>query len=128
MPFVGFPILMYFPSGLCIYWATVSMIHLGSTLLLRTKTTKQMFGVDGYLPGTILHKQNHHVEQVKVKAVFKDQKTEKIDSLSHYNLSKEVQKANEAIDSTTSKTSNTTSKVEVFLTKPKSASKKKNKK
>jgi len=126
MPFVGFPILMYFPSGLCIYWATVSMIHLGSTLLLRTKFTKQMFGVDGYLPGTILYKQNHHVEQVKVKAVFKDQNSGIANSLSQNNLSKEVQKANELIDSKTSKTSNTTSKVEVFLTRPKKA--KKNKK
>lgn len=77
MPFMGFPILMYFPSGLCLYWCTVSSLHLLTTLLMRTSPVKKMLGVDGFLPGTILHKQNFSTDVPNVKAVFADVKKSK---------------------------------------------------
>jgi len=35
---------------------------------------KRFFGVDGFLPGTLLYKQHFHEEIPKVKAIFKESK------------------------------------------------------
>lgn len=115
MPFLGFPILMYFPSGLCIYWATVSAMHLTSTLALRVGFVKRFFGVDGYLPGSILYKQHVRTETVKVKAVFADHSKGVLNSAVNSNITMEVQKANEKINAVSSNESaGNSQKVEVF--------------
>jgi hypothetical protein len=44
---------------------------------MRTSVIKRILGVDGYLPGTILHKQNFSTDVPNVKAVFADLKKSK---------------------------------------------------
>jgi membrane protein insertase Oxa1/YidC/SpoIIIJ len=57
LPFLGFPILMFFPSGMTLYWSVVSFLQLLITLLTRSRFFKRLNGMEGHLEGTLLHKQ-----------------------------------------------------------------------
>ena len=44
-PFFGFPILMFFPAGMNLYWATVAGMHLLITLASNTAYFRQVFNI-----------------------------------------------------------------------------------
>ena len=86
LPYLGFPILMFFPSGMTLYWSVVSAIQLLITLISRSNFFKQLYGINGYLPNTILEKQylqQKEVEQRHLNYVSSienpKQKTEPVD-------------------------------------------------
>lgn len=76
LPFVGFPILMFFPSGMTLYWSTVAGVQLIITLISRSTVFKKMNGIDGYLPGTILHRQYLKQRELDIQAMQQRTKAE----------------------------------------------------
>jgi YidC/Oxa1 family membrane protein insertase len=76
IPFLGFPILMFFPSGMTLYWCTVAGMQLLITLLSRSKLFKQMNNIDGYMPGTILHRQHIKQKELDIQAMHQRVKAE----------------------------------------------------
>ena len=56
-PFLGFPVLMFFPAGMSLYWVIVSGMHLLVTLSTNSRTFKRITGTEDYLPGTILYRE-----------------------------------------------------------------------
>ncbi len=58
LPFLGMPIVLFFPSGLNLYWAITAGFHLAVTASIRSKTMRKFMGIPEYLPGTILEKLN----------------------------------------------------------------------
>ena len=75
-PFLGFPVLMFFPSGMTLYWVTVSALQLITTLVIRNKSLAKFLGVPDYLPGTILYHKN--IRQAEIQRLREQQLAEKI--------------------------------------------------
>lgn len=68
LPFLGFPILMFFPSGMTLYWCVVAGLQLAITLVTRSKFYKRINAMDGHLEGTVLHKQFLKQKELDVHA------------------------------------------------------------
>lgn len=61
--------MMFFPSGMTLYWVVVAGLQLGITMFTRSTPFRRFFKVDRYLPGTILHKQ--HMKQEEADTQFR---------------------------------------------------------
>ena len=56
-PFLGFPVLMFFPSGMALYWVCIAGMHLMMTLITNSRAFRKFAGTKDYLPNTILHRE-----------------------------------------------------------------------
>lgn len=56
-PFVGFPVLMFFPAGMSLYWVIVAGMHLLMTLFSNSRAFRTLAGTQDYLPNTILYRE-----------------------------------------------------------------------
>lgn len=118
LPFLGFPILMFFPSGMTLYWCTVAGVQLLITLLSRSMVFKKMNGIDGYLPGTILHRQHLKQRELDIQAIQQRTKAEgKLASAIKTPTQKDVLKADP--EGKIKVLSEGGKKIEVFTNKPK---------
>lgn len=122
MPFVGFPILMFFPSGMTLYWCTVAGIQLMLTLIGRSKLFKKINKIDGYLPGTILHRQYIKQKELDMQAMQQRLKAEGKLAAEGRPLPQKPTSTSDA-EGKMNVLTESGKKVEIFTNKPKKSSK-----
>ncbi|KAM3147707.1 hypothetical protein pb186bvf_000035 [Paramecium bursaria] len=75
VPFLSIPIVIFFPAGLNLYWASSSICQLIISQIGRSDFfLRKMMKVPQYLPGTVLERMHTQKQQNVIKATIEDEK------------------------------------------------------